>query len=67
MADYSKIITTLPIIIGLLMIGVEFTTEFTITESQVQLIEFIIGGTIFGGVANKGYKRFVEYKTKAIK
>jgi len=62
--NYSKAITLAPILIGLIMIGLDFLADFTITQSQVQLIEFIIGGTIFGGVANGGFKRYTAYKEK---
>jgi len=62
--NYSKIITLAPIVIGLLMIGLDYLADFTITAEQVQLIEFIIGGTIFGGVANGGFKKYVAYKEK---
>ncbi len=62
--NYSKLLTLAPIIAGLLMIALDYLAEFTITESQVQLIEFMIGGTIIGGVANSGYKRFIAYKEK---
>ena len=64
MGKYSKIITTLPLLIGALLIGVEYFTDFTVTDSQIQLVEFMIGGTIFGGVANSGMKKFKEYKEK---
>jgi len=63
-ANYSKIITALPLLIGALLIGVEYFTEFVVTESQIQLVEFMIGGTIIGGVANSGFKKFKEYKEK---
>ena len=62
--NYSKIVTLAPIVLGLVMIIAEYLTEFTVTESQIQLIEFLIGGTIFGGVANKGFKRYIAYKEK---
>jgi len=62
--SYSKIITVLPLILGALLIGVEYFTEFTVTDSQIELVEFMIGGTIFGGVANSGMKKFKEYKEK---
>ncbi len=65
MISYSKIITILPLLIGALLILVEYATEFTVTESQIQLVEFMIGGTIIGGVANKGFKRFVDYKKES--
>jgi len=61
---YSKIITALPLLIGALLIGVEYFTDFTVTDSQIQLVEFMIGGTILGGVANSGMKKFKEYKEK---
>lgn len=62
--NYSKAITLAPILIGLLMIGLDYLADFTITAEQVQLIEFIIGGTIIGGVANGGFKKYVAYKDK---
>jgi len=62
--SYSKIITALPLLIGALLIGVEYFTDFVVTESQIQLVEFMIGGTIIGGVANSGFKKFKEYKEK---
>jgi len=62
--SYSKIITALPLLIGALLIGVEYFTNFTVTDSQIQLVEFMIGGTILGGVANSGMKKFKEYKEK---
>ena len=64
MGKYSKILTTIPLIIGALLILVEYATEFTVTDSQIQLVEFMIGGTIFGGVATSGMKKFKEYKEK---
>lgn len=64
MGKYSKIITTIPLLIGALLIAVEYFTEFTVTESQINLVEFMIGGTIFGGVATSGMKKFKEYKEK---
>jgi len=63
-ADYSRIITSIPLLIGALLIGVEYFTDFVVTESQIQLVEFMIGGTIIGGVANSGFKKFKEYKEK---
>ena len=64
MGKYSKIITTIPLVIGALLILVEYATECTVTDSQIQLVEFMIGGTIFGGVATSGMKKFKEYKEK---
>lgn len=64
MGKYSKILTTIPLVIGALLILVEYATEFTVTDSQIQLVEFMIGGTIFGGVATSGMKKFKEYKEK---
>lgn len=66
MGKYSKIITTIPLVIGALLILVEYVTEFTVTDSQINLVEFMIGGTIFGGVATSGMKKFKEYKEKKI-
>lgn len=63
MSDYSKIITALPILVGLLIVGLDFVTGFEVTESQIDLIEFLIGTTVVGGVANAGYKRYVAYKS----
>lgn len=62
--DYSKIITALPLFVGFLLIGVDYFFEFEIKEAHIQLVEFMIGSTIIGGVANKGYKRFIDYKAK---
>lgn len=62
--NYSKIVTLAPIVLGLVMIMAEYLADFSVTQSQIQLIEFLIGGTIFGGVANKGFKRFIAYKEK---
>ena len=62
--NYSKIITVLPLILGGVLILVEFVTDFTVTSSQIELVEFMIGGTILGGVANSGFKKFKEYKEK---
>jgi len=62
--SYSKIITALPLLLGGLLILVEYATDFTVTDSQIQLVEFMIGGTIFGGVATSGMKKFKEYKEK---
>lgn len=60
---YSKIITLAPIVWALLFLTVDFVfDEFTITESQVSLIEFLLASTILGGTANAGYKRFIKYK-----
>lgn len=64
MANYSKIITAIPLAIGALLIGVEYFTGFVVTDSQIQLVEFMIAGTIFGGVANSGMKKFKDYKEK---
>jgi len=64
MAKYSKIITAIPLAIGALLIGVEYFTEFTVTQSQIDLVEFMIAGTIFGGVANSGMQKFKDYKEK---
>jgi len=64
LGKYSKILTVVPLLIGALLIGVEYFTEFTVTDSQIQLVEFMIGGTIFGGVATSGMKKFKEYKEK---
>ncbi len=62
MISYSKIITALPLLIGALLIGVEYFSGFIVTDSQIQLVEFMIGGTIIGGVANKGFKRYIDFK-----
>jgi len=62
--SYSKLITLLPILIGAVLIGLEYFTDFTVTQSQIDLVEFMIGGTIIGGVANSGMKKFKEYKEK---
>lgn len=51
-------------LIGALLIGVEYFTEFVVTQSQIDLVEFMIGGTILGGVVNSGFKKFKEYKEK---
>lgn len=64
MISYSKIITAIPLLIGALLIGVEYFTGFIVTESQIQLVEFMIGSTVLGGVANSGFKKFKEYKEK---
>jgi len=62
--SYSKIITALPLLLGGILILVEYATEFTVTSSQIELVEFMIGGTIFGGVANSGFNKFKAYKEK---
>jgi len=62
--SYSKLITLLPILIGAGLIGLEYFSDFTVTQSQIDLVEFMIAGTIFGGVANSGMKKFKEYKEK---
>ncbi len=64
MAKYSQIITAIPLAIGALLIGLEYFTGFSVTDSQIELVEFMIGGTIFGGVANSGMKKFKDYKEK---
>ena len=40
--------------------------QAAITESQVQLLEFIIGGIVAGGVVNAGLKRYFDYRTKTV-
>ncbi len=66
MSQFSKIITALPIVFGLLFLSVDYLfDDFAITEEMVKLFEFMIGGTIFGGVANAGFKRYTAYKTKS--
>ena len=64
MSNYSKILTALPILVGLLFVGLDYAVGFEINESQVRLIEYIIGGTILGGVSNAGFKKFTDYKAK---
>jgi len=64
MSKYSQIITAIPLAIGALLIGLEYFTGFSVTDSQIELVEFMIGGTIFGGVANSGMKKFKDYKEK---
>jgi len=64
MSSFSKILTVLPIIIGLLMLAGDYAADFTVTESQVDLIEFIIGSTVIGGTVNAGFKRYTNYKEK---
>jgi len=64
LGQYSKLLTVLPLILGFAFVGLEMFGGFTITESQVSLIEFMIGGTIFGGVATSGMRKFKEYKEK---
>jgi len=69
MGNTSKMLTVLPVIFGLLFVGVDFVfgDTFTIEQTHVQLIEFLIGSTVLGGTANAGYKRFVNYKTEVSK
>lgn len=66
MSNTSKLLTVLPIIFGLLFVGVDFVfgDQFTIEATHIQLIEFAIGSTVIGGTANAGYKRFIDYKKK---
>lgn len=64
MTQYSKILTLAPILIGLIMIALDYLAEFQMTQSQVQLIEFIVGGTILGGVTNGGFKKYMAFKEK---
>ncbi|MCA9828542.1 MAG: hypothetical protein KC444_09205 [Nitrosopumilus sp.] len=63
MSDFSKILTALPIVVGLIFLGLDFVTGFEITESQVQLVEFLVGSTVLGGVTNAGFKRYTEFKS----
>lgn len=63
---FSKILVTLPIIGGFIMIGIEYLFDFTVNEAHIQLIEFMIGSTIVGGVGNASFKRFTDYKAKQI-
>lgn len=46
------------------MIALDYLAEFQMTQSQVQLIEFIVGGTILGGVTNGGFKKYMAFKEK---
>lgn len=64
MSQYSKILTLAPILIGLIMISLDYLAEFQMTQSQVQLIEFIVGGTILGGVTTGGFKKYMAFKEK---
>jgi len=69
MSQTSKLLTIVPIIFGLLFVGVDFVfgDTYTIEPSHVQLIEFAIGSTVIGGTANAGYKRFTQYKQSQVK
>ena len=67
MGNYSKLITALPVIFGLLLVGFDYLVDdetFVIRESHIELVEVAIGGTILGGTANAGFKRYTQYKTK---
>ena len=67
MGDFSKLITAAPIVIGLLLVGIDYIDvedQYEITQSHIDMFEWIIGGTIFGGVANAGFKRYTQYKEK---
>ena len=64
MSQFSKILTVAPLLWGMLFLTIDFLTEFVITESQIMLIEFMIGSTVIGGTANAGFKRYVKYKNK---
>lgn len=52
----------LPLLIGALLIGVEYFTGFIVTDSQIQLVEFMIGSTVIGGTANAGFKRYIKFR-----
>jgi len=64
MSKFSKYLTLLPIIIGLIMLAGDYLADFSVTSSQVELIEFIIGSTVIGGTVNAGFKRYTAYKEK---
>ena len=68
LSDTSKFLTILPIIFGLIFVGIDFALgdQFTLEQTHIQLIEFAIGSTVIGGTANAGFKRFVKYKEKGI-
>jgi len=64
MSNYSRILTAIPIILGLLMIAANVQFGYEIDESAINLIEFIVGGTIIGGVSRSGFKKYLKYKEK---
>jgi len=61
---YSKIITAIPIALGLLMIIANVQFGYEIDESAINLIEFLIGSTVLGGLTRGGYTKYLEYKKK---
>ncbi len=64
MSQYSKIITALPLFVGFLFLGLDYFAGFEINDSHIQLIEFMIGSTVIGGVGNSGFKKYIAYKEK---
>ena len=64
--DFPKVLVSLPILGGFIMIGLEYLFEFTVNEAHIQLIEFMIGSTILGDVGNASFKRFTNYKVKQL-
>ena len=46
------------------MLAGDYVSDFAVTQSQVDLIEFIIGSTVVGGTVNAGFKRYTAYKEK---
>jgi len=62
--DFSKIIVSLPIFGGFILIAIDYFFGFEVNEQHIQLIEFMIGSTVIGGVGNASMKRFVAYKEK---
>jgi len=57
----------LPMVIGLAFTVITFVTDVTITDSHVQLLNYLLMltlGTGSIGVANKGFKQYNEYRKK---
>jgi len=61
---YSKILTALPIILAHLMIIANVQFGYEIDASAVNLIEFLVGSTVIGGVTSAGFKKYLNYKEK---
>lgn len=63
-SQYSRILTGIPILLGLLMIVANVQFNYEITPEAINLIEFLVGGTIIGGLTRSGYTKYIQYKEK---
>lgn len=63
----SYALVFIPLLIAGGMIAVETFTTFTIDEKMIELVEYMLGGTIIGGLTRKGFNIYKENKKNAEK